>query len=252
MSYTQFEYGDLSVEQQAVHAYAVTVAVTNTGTRAGQDCATLCPSSDSHGIRPDLELKDFAKLSLAPGATGHVTFSLGHDAFAYWDRGHHGWNIEEGTFEVRIGASSNDIRCTRTIEVTGLAPPSAVEADAHATPALPFSVSNDAFENMLQHAIPAAEPVRPYHLNSSLHEVGQSWLGARFKARVVAGFLASMGGNSTDTTLNKMFAEMANNMPLRALSLFSRGSVTPEQLNLILALLNHQYWRAFKLWLAQR
>jgi beta-glucosidase len=253
LSYTQFEYGDLNVEQHGTHAYRVSLTVSNTGSRAGQEVVQLyIHPPTSRVFRPDQELKDFAKLHLAPGETGTVAFNLTQDAFSYWDRGHGDWNIEGGMFEVRVGASSNDIRSACSIEIAGISPPSATEAGAHVKPSLPFSVDDDEFENMLQHAIPAPEPVRPYNLNSSLNEVGQSWLGARFKARVTAGFLASIGGSSTDTTLNKMFAEMANNMPLRALSLFSRGKVTIEQLNLTIALLNHQYWRALKLWFAQK
>jgi hypothetical protein len=47
-----------------------------------------------------------------------------------------------------------------------------------------------------------------------------------------------------------MFEEMANNMPLRALPLFSRGAISFAQLEILVALLNGRVLRALRLWLS--
>ena len=101
---------------------------------------------------------------------------------------------------------------------------------------------------MLNKPVPATEASRPFHENSSVAEIAETWIGAKFKEQVVAGFKQNMGGNSDNETLNKMFEEMANHLPLRALVQFSRGKTSMTQIRLIIALLNGHYLRAAGLW----
>ena len=65
---------------------------------------------------------------------------------------------------------------------------------------------------------------------------------------MVEAFQQNMGGTSSNETLNKMFEEMANNLPLRGLVLFSRGKVSMQQIQLMIALLNYQFFTAARLW----
>jgi beta-glucosidase len=66
--------------------------------------------------RPVQELKAFAKVALEPGETKPVTLTLDRRAFAFWDERTHDWAVEPGTFELRVGASSRDIRHTLSVE----------------------------------------------------------------------------------------------------------------------------------------
>jgi beta-glucosidase len=68
--------------------------------------------------RPEQELRAFAKVALAPGQSATVTFGLDRRAFAYWDPDRHDWHVEPGEFEIRIGASSRDIRAVAVVTVT--------------------------------------------------------------------------------------------------------------------------------------
>jgi len=61
------------------------------------------------------ELKGFDKLSLAPGETKHAVFRLTADDLSFYDESSGSWKAEPGTFQVLIGASSNDIR--RNIQI---------------------------------------------------------------------------------------------------------------------------------------
>ena len=194
-------------------------------------------------------MRAFRKVRLQPEEGKSLAFTLHDEAFAFFDQGNQGWVVETGAYEIRIGASSRDIRSVMQIQVEST---HTVSEQAHTTkgPDLihPSNVSDQQFATMLGRQVPAAEASRPFHENSSLAEVGESWLGAKFKARVVEGFKQNMGGNGSDETLNKMFEEMANNMPLRALALFSGGEMSMAQIRLILALLNHRYLQVMKLW----
>merc|ERR1712176_1162192 len=66
--------------------------------------------------RPDQELKAFQKIEIAPGETEKVEFVLDERSFAFYDIGWKDWIVEGGRgFEVRVGASSRDIRLATTL-----------------------------------------------------------------------------------------------------------------------------------------
>ena len=65
-------------------------------------------------VRPEQELKAFAKIELQPGEIRDVRFELGPRAFSFYDPAKPGWVAEPGRFELRAGASSRDIRSRTT------------------------------------------------------------------------------------------------------------------------------------------
>jgi len=108
LSYTTFEYANLSVQGRDV-----AVDVTNTGDRAGSEVVQVYVHDAAASVdRPDQELKQFAKVSLTPGETRRVELTLDDRAFAFWDVSRHQWRVESGEFEIRVGSSSRAIRLT--------------------------------------------------------------------------------------------------------------------------------------------
>ncbi|HUP84598.1 MAG TPA: glycoside hydrolase family 3 C-terminal domain-containing protein [Acidimicrobiales bacterium] len=114
LSYTSFSYGPVvlsSPSTGAGGAVTVEVEVTNTGSVAGVEVVQLYVCDpEATVIRPDKELKGFARLSLAAGATGTATFVLDDRSLAFWDPAAHGWVVEPGRFEVLVAASATDVR----------------------------------------------------------------------------------------------------------------------------------------------
>ncbi len=118
LSYTTFQYRNLwlSAEQfNAADGLTVTVEVKNTGKRAGQEVAQLYVRDvKSSLVRPEKELKAFAKVALQPGESKIVEFKLDEEAFWFYNPaandGRGGWVVEPGEFEILVGASSQDIR----------------------------------------------------------------------------------------------------------------------------------------------
>ncbi len=261
LSYTRFDYGDIALSGQRYEqggTLEVSVDVTNAGDRPGAETVQIYVAALTSGAyRPFHELKGFAKTRLEPGETRRVTFVLDDGAFAVYDPEAKAWIVEAGEFELRVGASSRDVRQTRRITVVSdqtLSPATeAVEgpnAGDQSGAGAGLAVTDAAFAAMLGRPVPDPESVRPFHLNSSVNEIAESWLGRRVKARVVAGFQQRMGARSSDETVQKMFEEMANNMPLRALPLFSRGAISFAQLEVLVALLNGRVLHALRLWLS--
>lgn len=119
LSYTTFAYGNLRVSAADfadTDGLSVSVDITNTGDRAGQEVAQLYVHDCQSGLaRPPKELKGFAKLALQPGETKTATFTLDFRSFAFYHPGYGQWITEDGEFEILVGASSADIRCSETV-----------------------------------------------------------------------------------------------------------------------------------------
>jgi len=118
LSYTTFEYSGLkvssalgNVQGKAAAVTQVSLAVKNTGTRAGAEVVELY-IHDGHAQidRPVHELKGFDRVELKPGETKAVTFTLDERAFQYWSPTLKAWHADPGQFEIEVGASSRDIR----------------------------------------------------------------------------------------------------------------------------------------------
>ena len=115
LSYTSFEYSDVSA---AVKGGRVRVSVTikNVGDVKGAEVAQLYVHDVECSVdRPVKELKDFAKVELEPGESQTVVWTLGDEAFSFFDEASHSWVLEPGDFDILIGSASDDIRTTTTI-----------------------------------------------------------------------------------------------------------------------------------------
>lgn len=121
LSYTTFAYSNLRVDKESMKdtdTMTVSVDVTNTGKMVGKEVVQLyVADKESTVIRPVKELRDFAKVELAPGETKTVSFTLGRRAFAYYSVKLHDWHVETGEFDIMIGQSSRDIVLTKTVTV---------------------------------------------------------------------------------------------------------------------------------------
>ena len=67
--------------------------------------------------RPQKELKGFCRVELAPGESRRVAVDLDQGAMSYFDPSRNGWVAEPGSFDVRVGSSSADIRLTGSFEL---------------------------------------------------------------------------------------------------------------------------------------
>lgn len=123
LSYTTFSYSPLRLSAHEISpddTLQVEFDVTNTGQRAGKEIAQLYLHDVRASVqRPAKELKAFAKVQLAPGESKTVTLTIDREALAYYDDIAHEWVAEGGTFEALVGSSSQDIRSTATLTLTG-------------------------------------------------------------------------------------------------------------------------------------
>jgi len=121
LSYTEFEYSNLRIEQNRDGSVRVTLDVKNVGKSAGAEVVQLYVRDIEASVdRPDKELKAFVKIALLPGQIKQAELFLKRDAFAFFSPVQKSWIIEPGEFELLIGSSSRDIRLKDKISVRHL------------------------------------------------------------------------------------------------------------------------------------
>jgi len=121
LSYTTFAYSNLRVSSPTISSrdsLQVSVDVRNSGDRAGDEVVQLYVRDDVASVEePVRTLKGFQRITLQPGATRTVTFRIGPDALALYDRQMRRV-VEPGTFTVYAGTNS-DAALAATFTVTG-------------------------------------------------------------------------------------------------------------------------------------
>ncbi|GAA0364813.1 glycoside hydrolase family 3 protein [Microbispora corallina] len=119
LSYTTFGYQGLTATPRG-DGFDVSVKVTNTGSRAGDEVVQLYTHQRTSRVKqPVRQLRAFQRVSLAPGRTTTVTFHLKTADFALWDVTRNKWTVESSAQDVLVGSSSAAIRQRTTIDVKG-------------------------------------------------------------------------------------------------------------------------------------
>ena len=118
LSYTKFEYSDMQLEKLSETDYEVSFTVTNTGNCDGKEISQLYIRDICSMVsRPDKELKGFVKTALKAGESKRVSIKLDYRSFAFYSVPLKKWHIENGEFDILIGASSRDIRLQQRITI---------------------------------------------------------------------------------------------------------------------------------------
>jgi beta-glucosidase len=123
LSYTQFEYSGLTVDRERVASANDTVRVSfnvkNVGKRAGEEV----PQLYVHAVAPResralKELRGIERFALKPGETRRVSFTLVPSRdFTHYDVQNKRYAVDDGSYEIQLGASSSDIRLKTTLTV---------------------------------------------------------------------------------------------------------------------------------------
>ena len=121
LSYTTFKYGNLRTSAPQLGkdgTVTVSVDVTNTGTRAGDDVVQMYVKHLGSKVeRPREELKGFRRVTVQPGESKNVQIPLKASTLAWWDEKGPGFRVEAEPIRVMIGNSSADIQLTTELRV---------------------------------------------------------------------------------------------------------------------------------------
>ncbi len=212
LSYTTFEYKHLAVSADSIKdtdEITVSVDVTNTGKVFGKEVVQLYVSDvESTVFRPVRELKGFEKVSLHPGETKTVSFTLSKRAFAYWNTTLNDWHVESGKFLIQIAKSSRDVVLEKEISVEST----------------------------------VTVPVK-YDINSIMLDLLDNPRAAAILAPILDGMKKAMGIGQNDensAVSDDMMEAMIKYLPLRSVASFSGGASTYDQLLQIVDAINAQ------------
>ena len=134
-----------------------------------------------HGFRAPQELKGFQKVFLEPGDEQEITITLDERAFSYYNVQKRAWEPASGTYEIRIGASSRDIRLKQRVEVSGDAFPNFEQYPSYIS-GMVQKVPDGEFEALLGQPMPKAqmEPGERFTINNCLEDAKDTKWGKRF------------------------------------------------------------------------
>lgn len=231
LSYTSFAYRDLVVEPTKV-----TVTVVNTGRRAGTEIVQLyIGKKDRKVYGPSQELKGFARVALSAGESRKVTIVIDDKAYRYWNKKTESWEIEGGIYQIMIGASCEDIRCTAEAEIRGTDAPDPYEGaeipnyrtgQIRKVTEQEFVNIGGSIEHLKKKRIDRNTPVRD--IGKGRSPIG--WLAAWLLHRLV-----QKNQLSGKPDLNILFIY---NMPLRGIAKMTNGMVSMGMVDAIVMELN--------------
>ena len=124
LTYTTFEYGNLKADTKASTAdpyINLSFEVKNTGKVAATEIAQvyLSPNGSNANVKP-ITLQGFARVLLQPGEKKTVNMKLHVEQFGFYSHnGQRQWNILPGSFIIKVGCSSADIKLQETVTLSG-------------------------------------------------------------------------------------------------------------------------------------
>ena len=247
LSYTSFEYSEPVIDRPSIEdtgVVKVTIYVRNTGTVTGSEVVQLYVAHKEPAIFKAVhELKGFEKVTLEPGESKNVEFVLDKRAFAYYNTGISDWHVESGEYELRIGASSRDIRGRVVVNVK-----STVDAkvpDYRETAPVYYdlsggisSVPDEQFTAILGRPLPKREKSKdePFDENATFGDIQVKWIGRVFAKRVKQEAAKKMSNMSED--ISEMLDRMFDDMPLRSIRMMAGEDMPPRLIDGLLTALN--------------
>ena len=240
LSYTKFAYSNLAVTDQGV-----TFQIANEGDRDGDEIAQLYVALPGAKIfRPAMELKGFARVSLKAGESKKVEIPFDDYTFRYFNVQSDAFEVEGGTYDIMIGASSEDIRLRATLEVKGTGkqnPYAAAEFDCYKNCDV-MDVSDASFQALLGRKLPEHTWNRnaPLGMNDTIRQLFYAKSGlARFAYKIMTNNVnKAIAAGKPD--LNLLFIY---NIPFRGMAKMMGGMVTMDMAEDIVQICNGHFWK---------
>jgi beta-glucosidase len=118
LSYASFDYSDLAIDKLGETDYEISYTITNTSSVPAKEISQVYVKDVfAMVVRPEKELKGYAKDLILPGESKRMKVRLNKRSFAYYSVPRKDWLVENGDFEILVGASSKDIRLKGCIHI---------------------------------------------------------------------------------------------------------------------------------------
>ncbi|WP_042498966.1 glycoside hydrolase family 3 N-terminal domain-containing protein [Algibacter lectus] len=121
LSYTDYQYSNLKIKSKIDindERFSVSLKVKNIGDMDGTEIVQLYMSSiDKASTQKPIQLKGFERVKLKAGEEKTLTFNVSPEQFVQYKNNK--WIVESGKYQLKVGASSTDIRLEGVIELKG-------------------------------------------------------------------------------------------------------------------------------------
>ena len=247
LSYTTFEHSEPKADKTSIddtETVTVTLDIKNTGSTAGSEVVQLYVAhKDPTIFKADQELKGFEKVKLAPGESKTISITLDKRAFAYYNTEIADWHVESGEYELRIGASSRDIR--GRIPITVKSTIDAAVPDYRKTAPAYYDIKNgiktipdEQFAALLGRPLPkrVRGEKEPFDENATFSDIQVKWIGRFFTKKIKQEAMKKLSNTTEDIV--EMMDRMFNDMPLRSIKMMAGKNIPPFLIEGILTALN--------------
>lgn len=179
LSYTKFEYSDISLERED-DRYVISCSVKNVGERDGAEVVQLyvgCPNDSV--FRPLRELKGFTKVYLGAGEIRRVELRVGCDELRYWNIKENAWVLDSGEYRFDVCSDCETVRLSASAEIEGdimAAPYTERVLDIYRGASLE-GVSDSVFEEMSGLTLPEEPPKMPISIESRFSDMKSTFMG---------------------------------------------------------------------------
>ncbi|MBY5034111.1 glycoside hydrolase family 3 C-terminal domain-containing protein [Streptococcus gallolyticus] len=249
LSYTDFTYSDLAVEENGIR-----LTITNTGSVAGSEVVQLYIGKEASALyRPFKELKGFAKVYIEAGKSQEVFIPFDAYSFRYFNVETNQFEVEGGDYQIYVGASSADIRLTAQLAktaTTDLMPDQSVLPSYFSGQVA--AVSDEEFAKLLGRPVPVEswKVGQELRLNDPILKMQYAKSGlARLVYKLLRHLLKKAEEKGTPD-LNLLFMY---NMPFRAIAKMTGDMIDQNMVAAILMMVNGhffkgvgQLWKAFR------
>lgn len=238
LSYTDFEYSDLKADENGV-----TFTLKNVGERDGAEVAQLyIGMKEGKVFRPVKELKGFAKVFLKAGESKEVRIPFDDKSFRYWNVLTSAWEVEEGTYQIMVGASVADIRLECEIKTAGTSaeiPYQKEELPSYYS-GIVQQVEDKEFETLLGRPIPAGKWSGDLTVNDAICQMYYAKSGL---ARFIYNRLTSMKKKSEEKGKPDLNILFIYNMPFRGIAKMTNGMVSMEMAEGMVTVVNGHFFK---------
>ena len=236
LSYSQFEYSGLTVNQASV-----TVRIKNTGKVTAAEVVQLYIRQPRGEVfMAEKQLRGFEKVLLSPNEEKEISFELTDRDFAYYNSLINDWHVPGGVYGVLVGSSSRDIRLRGELELRDSGRPllnCQTTAPEYYTADIQ-RVRDASFAAVLARELPSYSKL-PYHDESTLQELEGTWLGKSITGLVTkqlsGGEIAEQAGGYSQ---RYMLTRIAPYLPLFSLTAATDGLIGKGVITLVLFLMN--------------
>lgn len=245
LSYTQFSYSDLYIEDSKRSIARVACTVRNNGVRSGTEVVQLyLTAPEPRGYRPERTLCAYKRVELCPNEEKRIVLEIEPRAVSVW---RNGWHVVPGTYRVLVGQNSRDIALEGDLTVEGVATRVPYDAPAWYLTCKGVPTEQDFSDLMGQRIIEKTTHKGSYTMTNSIEQMSKDSRLMRLVYRIIEWIVALRCGGIPDYSNPEFKMQMASSVGATLASLRVAGCVRSYIFEGLLEIVNGHLLRGLRL-----